>query len=83
MRDEKSKVTHVAFADERCCVLSEFNEKCKNKKFGVSLKTNKGLGHLMLRDPLISGGMNHSMKQIKHRAKDKMNKPSKVMQWQK
>lgn len=28
---------------ERCCVLSEFNEKCKNKKLGVSLKTNKGL----------------------------------------
>lgn len=28
---------------ERCCVLSEFNKKCKNKKLCVSLKTNKGL----------------------------------------
>jgi hypothetical protein len=28
---------------ERCYVLSEFIEKCKNKKLGVSLKTNKGL----------------------------------------
>lgn len=28
---------------ERCYVLSEFNEECKHKRLGVSLKTNKGL----------------------------------------
>ncbi|MCL5022043.1 MAG: DUF3800 domain-containing protein [Nitrospirae bacterium] len=28
---------------ERCCVMFEFNNKCKSKKLGVSLKTHKGL----------------------------------------
>jgi hypothetical protein len=37
---------------ERCCVLSEFYEKCKNKKLGVSLKTNKGLKTFDVKRPI-------------------------------
>lgn len=41
---EQEQLLKLSKSDiERCRVLSEFNEKCKNKKLGVSLKTNKGL----------------------------------------
>lgn len=41
---EQEQLLKLSKSDiERCCVISEFNEKCKNKKLGVSLKTNKGL----------------------------------------
>ncbi len=37
---------------ERCCVLYEFNNKCKNKKLGVSLKINRGLKTFDAKNPI-------------------------------
>jgi hypothetical protein len=43
-KNEKFSNIKLSKSDkERCLVLSEFNKKCKNKKFGVSLQTGKGL----------------------------------------
>ncbi len=42
--DEKGSNIKLSKSDqERCCVLDAFDKKCKNHKFGVSLKTDRGL----------------------------------------